>query len=98
MCGKINAKSFSGAEFFLTLIDDRKRYAWVYVLKHKDEVFNKFREWKVMVEKNLKVFHTDNGGEFTSREFEEFLKKEGIKCELTVSKCPQENGVAERLN
>ena len=84
MCGKINAKSVSGAGYFLTLIDDKTRYAWVYVLKHKDEVFNKFREWKVMVEKStektLKVLHTDNG--------EEFLKKEGIKHELTVPKCP----------
>ena len=102
VCRKINAKSLSGAEYVLTLIDDQTRYAWVYVLKHKDEVFNKFHEWKVMVEKStgkkLKVHRTDNGGEFTSREFGEFLKEESIKHELTVLKCPQQNGVAESLN
>ena len=48
--------------------------------------------------KNLKALCTDNGGEFISREFEEYLKNEGIKHELTVSKCPQQNGMAERLN
>ena len=48
--------------------------------------------------KNLKVLRTDNGGKFIYREFEEFLKNEGIKHELTVSECPQQNGVAERLN
>ena len=38
--------------------------------------------------KNLKALRTDNGGEFISREFEEYLKNEGIKHELTVSKSP----------
>ena len=48
VCRKINAKSLSGAGYFLTLIDGKTRYVWVYVLKHKDEVFDKFCEWKVM--------------------------------------------------
>ena len=55
-----------------------------------------------MVEKstgrNLKVLRTDNGKEYTSRKFEEYLRKKGIKHELTIPKCPQQNGVAERLN
>ena len=33
VCGKVNAKSFGGAEYFLTFIDDKTRYAWVYMLK-----------------------------------------------------------------
>ena len=46
----------------------------------------------------LKVFKTDNGGEFTSTEFEGYLRKEGIRHELTVPKNPEQNGVAERMN
>jgi len=46
----------------------------------------------------LRTLCTDNGGEFTSGKFEEYLKKEEIKHELTIPKCPQQNGVAERLN
>jgi len=42
--------------------------------------------------------HTDNGGEFTSTEFEAHLKAEGIKHELTVPKNLEQNGVAERMN
>ena len=102
VCGKLNTKSLSGAEYFLTFIDDKTRYTWVYILKRKSEVFDKFRKWKAQVEcstgKTLKVLRTDNGGEFTSTEFEEYLKNEGVKHELTVPKCPQQNGVAERLN
>ena len=45
-----------------------------------------------------KTFRTDNGGEYTSSQFENYLKAEGIRHELTVPKTPQQNGVAERLN
>ena len=39
LCGKMNTKSLSGAEYFLTFIDDKTHYVWVYVLKRKDEVY-----------------------------------------------------------
>ena len=102
VCGKVNSKSLSGAEYFLTFVDDKTRYIWLYVLKRKSDVFTKFKEWKAQVElltgRKLKAFRTDNGGEFTSCEFEEHLRREGVKHELTVPKCPQQNGIAERLN
>ena len=101
VCGKMNEKSLGGAEYFLTFIDDKTRYVWVYCLQHKDQVFEKFHEWQVMVERStgqkLKALRTDNRGEFTSTEFEAHLKAEGIKHELTVPKNPEQNGVAERM-
>ena len=102
LCGKMSSKSLSGAEYFLTFIDDKTRYVWVYILKQKDQVFEKFLEWKALVEKStgrkLKALRTDNGGEYTSAEFEAYLKKEGVRHELTVPKTPEQNGVAERMN
>ena len=54
----------------LTFIDDHTRYTWIYVMKRKDQVFDRFREWKAPVEKStgnkLKVLRTDNGGAYTS--------------------------------
>lgn len=102
VCGKINSPSLGGAEYFVTFIDDKKHYVWIYVLKNKHEVFQKFKEWKSFVETSsghkLKVLGTDNGGEYTSTEFESYLKKEGIKREYTTPKTPQQNGVSERMN
>ena len=102
VCGKMNAKSLSGGEYVLTFIDDKSRYVWVYILKHKDDVFPCFLDWKALVERStnqkLKALRTDNGGEYMSTEFQMYLKKEGVCHELTVPKTPEQNGVAERMN
>ena len=57
-------------------------------MKNKDKVFNKFKEFKALIEnnteKNIKTFQSDNGGEFTSNEFKELCKDSGIKRELST--------------
>ena len=102
VCGKLNPKSLGGAEYFVSFIDDYSRYCWIYMLKCKSEVFKVFREFKTMVENqyNAKIilFHSDNGGEFCSNEFECFFRENGIKQEKTVPKSPEQNGILERLN
>ena len=102
VCRKIETKSLNRAEYFVTFIDDKSRFVWVYPLKHKSEVFKRLSEWRALVEKSsgikVKVLCTDNGGEYTSKEFEEYLTKHGIQHELIVPKTPQQNGVAERMN
>ena len=102
LCGKINARSFGGAEYFLTFIDDCTHYTWVYMLKHKNKVFDCFLCWKALVEKSsgrkLKTIRTDNGGEYTSTAFEEYLTSEGIRHERTIPRTPEQNGIAERMN
>ena len=53
---------------FLTFIDDFSRKVWVFILKSKDETFEEFKQWKVMVDnqisRNLKCLRTNNGLEF----------------------------------
>ena len=44
------------------------------------------------------TLRTDNGGEYLSTEFQNYLKEKGIRHELTVPHSPQQNGVAERMN
>jgi transposase InsO family protein len=71
-------------------------------LKSKDEVFSKFKEFKAMLEnlseRKIKILRLDNGGEYTSKEFENFCKVSGIKRDLTTPYNPKKNGVAERNN
>ena len=44
------------------------------------------------------MLRTNNGGEFCSKEFEEFCKKCGIAWQKTTPYTPQQNGVAKRMN
>jgi transposase InsO family protein len=39
--------------------------------------------------KKIKVLRSDNGGEYTSKEFKGFYKHTGIKRELTIPYNPQ---------
>jgi hypothetical protein len=102
VCGPMPVKSLGGSLYYVIFIDDYSRKTWLYLLKTKDEVFNKFQEFKAEIEnltnKKIKTLRTDNGGEYTSKEFVAFCKSAGIRRELTVPHNPQQNGVAERKN
>ena len=102
VCGKVGTQSLCSGEYFVAFLDDHTRYVWVYILKQKREVFQRFRGWKALVEKSsgrkIKIFCTENGGEYTSTEFSTYLIQEGIKQELTTPHTPQQNGAAKRLN
>lgn len=71
-------------------------------MKYKDEVFTKFKEFKVEVEnlteRRITILRSDNGGEHKSKEIIAFCKDFGIKRELIVPCNPEQNGVAERKN
>jgi len=51
VCGPLKVKSFSGALYFVTFIDDCSRKLWVYALQRKDQVLEKFKEFHAMVER-----------------------------------------------
>jgi transposase InsO family protein len=65
-------------------------------------VFNKLKEFKALIEnlyeRNIKILRSDNGGEYTSKEFVNFCKDVGIKRELTTPYNPQQNSVTEWKN
>ena len=87
---------------FLSLIDYYSRRVWVYVLKHKDQVFGKFREWKSLIENQtglkVKKLRADNGLEFCNHEFDSYCADHGIARHRTVRLTPQQNGLAEKMN
>lgn len=100
VAGPIEVESWGGARYFLLFIDDYSRKIFGYVLKSKTEVFQCFVEFKAFVEnqtgKRIKKFRSDNGTEYTNKEFQLFLKKFGIQHQTSIAYTPQQNGVAER--
>lgn len=102
ICGPISHVSPSGKRYILCFINDYSRKAWAYLLSEKSEAFTQFKMFKKKVEnetgKSIKCLRTDRGGEYTSREFSDYCKEEGIRRQLTTAYTPQQNGIAERKN
>lgn len=100
--GPSRIETHSRGRYFMTLINDYSRKVWVYILKHKDEAFEKFKEWVTEQEikkgKSVKHLKTDNGLEYLCEEFQEYSKSKGITRHITVPANPQHNGLVERMN
>lgn len=88
ICGPMNVSSLAGAKYFATFIDDKSRYMEIKPLKKKSEILEAFKEYKTRVEKMtghcIKKLRTNNAKEYLSKEFNKFLKKEGIIRQFTV--------------
>ena len=91
-------KSLGGHLYYVTFIDDHSRNTWLYLLKTKDEVFGKFKEFRskvdTLTERRIKALRCNNVGEYTSKEIIVYCKEEGIKMELIVPYNTEQNGVA----
>jgi hypothetical protein len=85
LCGPLSSPSFSRCKYFLTFIDDFSRCTWVYFLKLKSEVFDKFLAYKALVEKKapggcvLDKHHRDS--------FEKILGTPHALCSLFSDLC-----------
>ncbi|GKF15881.1 retrotransposon protein, putative, ty1-copia subclass, partial [Tanacetum coccineum] len=53
VCGPLRHVSRQGASYFITFRDDYSRYGYIYLLKHKHEVFETFKVFKNEVENQL---------------------------------------------
>ena len=91
--------SIHGCKYFVVFFDEFLKKLWVYFLVRKSEMFTKFREWKAMVElqsgHTLQEFQSDNGGEYISHDFRDYLVLKGILHRTSTAYTPQQNGKAE---
>ena len=73
VCGPMSVNSVGCSRYFVTFIDDYSRYTTVYMIKHKSEVLDKFKEFVELAEnhtgKRVKILRSDNGIEYNSEKF-----------------------------
>ena len=100
--GPMPITSMNGSSYVLNSIDDFSRYTWVFFIKKKSEVCEKFTELKALIEnasgQKIKILRSDNGGEYISNEFLHIFSQSGIQVQHSVPYTPQQNDVAERKN
>lgn len=102
ICGPFRTQAICGSRYFATFIDECSRYCKVYPLKSRDEIASAFDEYKRFVKKQtghlIKEVRTDNAAEYVGGEFAGIIKAAGNRHQTSVARCPQQNGISERMN
>ncbi|CAL8993855.1 unnamed protein product [Prunus brigantina] len=98
--GPSPVESSSGYKYYVLFVDDFTKYSWLYPLHAKSDVCSTFEIFKSKVENVLNArimtLRSDSGGEYLSKQFQEFLNTHGIVHQLSCPHTPQQNGIAER--
>jgi hypothetical protein len=102
LCGPMTPQSLGGAKYYISFRDDATSWTELEPIKKKSDAFGSIKKYFARCEAmhgvKIKAFRSDNGGEFTSHAFEEFLASSGCKHEVSAAYSQEQNGVAERVN
>ena len=93
-------EALNGAKYMVTFLCDFDKRSHVTLLRVKSGVLQAFKNYKKQNEygdKRIKRLRSDCGGEYDSKDFENFRNEHGIQWEPTVPGNPPMNGTAERL-
>ena len=52
VCDVMIVEARGGYRYFLTFTDDLSRYGYIYLMKHKSEIVERFKEFQSEVEKS----------------------------------------------
>ena len=53
VCGPMSTTARGGFQYFVTFTDDLSRYGYIYLMRHKSETFEKFKEFQNEVKNQL---------------------------------------------
>ncbi|CAM8942004.1 unnamed protein product [Rhodiola kirilowii] len=98
--GPYRVPTLNGAKYFLTLVEDKSKCIWTFLMSNKAETTGHLINFYKMVQtqfgKNIKVLRSDNGGEFLCSKLDNFLADKGCLHHTSCSYTPQQNGRVER--
>ena len=83
----LSPTGFNGCRYFVTFRDDFTCYSEVYCIRLKSDTFEMFLRFKARLEAlgfKIARIRIDNGGEYITQAFLDYLKRSGIKEEPTV--------------
>ena len=70
-----------GFKYFVIFVDDCSRATWVYFMKQKSEVVDKFILFYKMIQTqfqtSIKILRSDNGGKFVNNSMSQFFRETG---------------------
>ena len=73
----------------MTFIDDYTCMIWLYLLKHKDDVFSVFQSFHTMIQTQflakIQILRFDNGGEYVNKKFHDYFATHGLFHETSCA-------------
>jgi histone deacetylase 1/2 len=90
--------SINKNKYYVSFINDFSKLTWIYLLKKKSDVFQRFHDFQNHVErlfdKKIITMQTDWGGEY--QKLNSFFQHVGITHHVSCPHAHQQNGSAER--
>ncbi|GJY27178.1 ribonuclease H-like domain-containing protein [Tanacetum coccineum] len=93
--------SSGGFKYYMLFLDHYSHYLWIYPLRTKFEVFQKFLHFRSYVNNQFKydiaAFQCDHDGEFDNTNLLNLFAQNGIHVRFSCPKTSQQNGKFERM-
>ena len=98
LAGPVATESIEGYKYVQSFTDDYSSAVFVYFLKTKSDTVQATEKFLADTAPygEVKCIRSDNGTEFTSRDFQTLLRKNRIRHETSSPYSPHQNGTAER--
>ena len=98
--GPTQYTSINGNKYGFVIVDDYTRYAWVFFLVDKSDIFATFKSFVKGIhnefETTIKRVRSNNGSEFKNTRIDELCDEFGIRHQFSAKYTPQSNGLVER--
>ena len=92
--------SISKFKYYACLVDDFSKYTWIIPLHNKSDLFNAYLAFEKYVtrqfNKQIKIFHSDGGGEFINSKLLTHFLSTGIVHQISTPYTPEQTGIVER--
>jgi transposase InsO family protein len=102
LVGPARVRSTGGKWYVLVVVDDYSRYAWMFLLRKRGDVWFCSRSCLEVEEREARnatqAIRSDNGLEFRNSRFETFCHDLGLEHQFLSPYTPSQNGVVERKN
>ena len=92
--------SISKFKYYACLVDDFSKYTWIIPLQHKSDFVNAYLSFEQYVKKQfnkeIKVFHSDGGGEFINSKLSTHFHLTGVIHEVSCPYTLEQTSIVER--
>lgn len=98
LAGPVSPVSSENSKYVISFVDDYSGIIFVYFLKNKSDAVEATAKFIADVTKfgSIKRLRSDNGSEYTSKQFVNLMVENKIAHEFSAPYSPHQNGTAER--